>query len=181
MTFSLPLLSSLLKFSIREIKVCNVFEPQTATGRVLFSYLTYITFTLTNLYCEVSFHQKRRLVSWKSGKDHCPGMRNVHFRFPFVVQKKSLAYLSSNHGQQLRSTEEFSGVCSPIYCFLSAFIGDFCYLLKTFLRQQPHNCSCNRILLTYAFKIVYKVRFGMPACILLKEIYNTRRQRIRKK
>ena len=29
-----------------------------------------------------------------SGRDHCPGMRNAHFRFPSVPQKRRLLKLS---------------------------------------------------------------------------------------
>ena len=65
----------------------TTFLSQMVTGSQLLPCLTYrhtTTFILLSI-----FHSCRRSV-WKSGRDHSPGMGNVHFRFLFVADKHRL-------------------------------------------------------------------------------------------
>ena len=60
-----------------------VLEPRTATGSELFSFSTFLytsTFILLRIFSLVE------TTGSNSGRDHCPGMLNHHFRFPSVVQ-----------------------------------------------------------------------------------------------
>ena len=69
----------------------TTFLSQMVTGSQLLPCLTYLhttTFILLSI-----FHSCRRSV-WKSGRDHSPGMGNVHFRFLFVAKKHRLLKLS---------------------------------------------------------------------------------------
>ena len=49
--------------------------------------------SLLNLFCKVSFYYYRKFVS-KSGRNHCPSMWNVPFRFPSMDQERRLLKLS---------------------------------------------------------------------------------------
>ena len=68
----------------------DVFESRTATGGEVFSILTClvtITFVLLNIFPPLE------MIRLKSGRQYCPGIRNVHFRLPSAAQKRRVLKL----------------------------------------------------------------------------------------
>ena len=49
--------------------------------------VSYLTLTTTTTMLSI-FSLSKNEKLWKSGRDHCPGMQNVHFRFPSIAQKR---------------------------------------------------------------------------------------------
>ena len=92
-------------------KACNVFEPRTDTGSVLFSYFACLhtaTFIFLSLFALVEIIS---LKVWERPK--CPGLRNVHFRLPSVAQKRSMLKLSiKNVSSSCRILINFLLYCS---------------------------------------------------------------------
>ena len=58
----------------------------------VFSYLTGLHITTLILLGTFSLV---KTISFQSGRDHCPGMQNTHFRFSSVPQKRHLLKLSN--------------------------------------------------------------------------------------
>ena len=63
--------------------ICNVFKPCTATGSELLSFLTCLHTTTVLM---LTIFSVAETLSMKARRNHCPGMQNVRFRFPFRAQ-----------------------------------------------------------------------------------------------
>ena len=82
--------SAIRKFS--ELKHA-VFEPRTDTGSVLFSYFTCLH---TTPYIFLSLFALVETITWKSRRNQCLRLQNVHFRLPSVVKKRCMFKLAIN-------------------------------------------------------------------------------------
>ena len=122
-----------------------VFEPQTTTGKELFSYSNCLH-TIILILLGAS-HEETGLV-WKSGRDHCPDMRNVNCRFS-RSRLKHVVFLSTLSSQVTliavfsckRSTYTLATVIAGSVRTLSAIFARIAFtFINIWWKISKHQC-----------------------------------------